>query len=308
MTRDQSFESFEVIWVTGQHCLDEETYDVNNDIFSDSSSDNESVKRQKWHILRKILIQYFIGIGGSPIQKYGEHCEVDFESDIYKENYTYITFLTAQDSQCKFKQNDTNCSGRKKNLTKYRWIIGCTNYSDLGITHEKVDIPKQNKPRLNEILLDENFKKLDEPIDDGRDGDYDANVCNGFFSRNYAALAKVTKFYAKILFLMVMKRLDDTSNMIIVWKKLGVVSVHHMHLLLLMKLSTNVQTLIVQIVCLFLFKEGQLSLISLNTDLDHPHLRLFTLELKDNSYHSLIKSYPALGQILEAVEANRLKD
>ncbi|CAG8650949.1 5438_t:CDS:2, partial [Rhizophagus irregularis] len=145
-------------------------------------------------------------------------------------------------------------------------------------------------------------------IDDGRDGDYDANVCNGFFSRNYAALAKVTKFYAKILFLMVMKRLDDTSNMIIVWKKLGVVSVHHMHLLLLMKLSTNVQTLIVQIVCLFLFKEGQLSLISLNTDLDHPHLRLFTLELKDNSYHSLIKSYPALGQILEAVEANRLKD
>ncbi|CAB4399924.1 unnamed protein product [Rhizophagus irregularis] len=70
--------------------LDEETYDVNNDIFSDSSSDNESVKRQKWHILRKILIQYSIGIGGSPIQKYGEHCEVDFESDIYKENYTYM--------------------------------------------------------------------------------------------------------------------------------------------------------------------------------------------------------------------------
>jgi hypothetical protein len=35
--------------------------------------------------------------------------------------------------------------------------------SDLGITHEKVDIPKQKKPRLNEILLDENFEKLDEP-------------------------------------------------------------------------------------------------------------------------------------------------
>ncbi|CAB5355741.1 unnamed protein product [Rhizophagus irregularis] len=46
-----------------------------------------------------------------------EHCEVDFESDIFKqinknnnenneENYTYITFLSAQDSQCKFKQNE----------------------------------------------------------------------------------------------------------------------------------------------------------------------------------------------------------
>ncbi|RGB41027.1 hypothetical protein C1646_752547 [Rhizophagus diaphanus] len=37
-------------------------------------------------------------------------------------------------------------------------------------------------------------------------------------------------------------------------------------------------------------------------------LNYITLELKDISYHSLIKSYPALGQILEAVEANRLKD
>ncbi|PKC00838.1 hypothetical protein RhiirA5_427631 [Rhizophagus irregularis] len=188
MTRDQSFESFEVIWVTGQHCLDEETYDVNNDIFSDSSSDNESVKRQKWHILRKIL---------------------------FVMDFSLVIMLHWQ---------------------------------------------------------------------------------------------KLPNFTQRYFFMMVMKRLDDTSNMIIVWEKLGVVSVHHMHLSLLMKLSTNVQTLIVQIVCLFLFKEGQLSLISLNTDLDHPHLRLFTLELKDNSYHSLIKSYPALGQILEAVEANRLKD
>lgn len=68
---------------------------------------------------------------------------------------------------------------------------------------------------------------------------------------------------------MVMKRLDDTSNMIIVWKKLGVVSVHHMHLLLLMKLSTNVQTLIVQIVCLFLFKEGQVIPQTIRSQFNH---------------------------------------
>ncbi|EXX65997.1 hypothetical protein RirG_127980 [Rhizophagus irregularis DAOM 197198w] len=122
-------------------------------------------------------IQYSIGSGsGSPIQKcpfFGnisvtkyvrecqgikhcsfadfdlinaKHCEVDFESDIFKqinknnkennkENYTYIIFLATQDLQCKFKQNGITCSGQPKLIRllekesyKYRWIIGCTNY------------------------------------------------------------------------------------------------------------------------------------------------------------------------------------
>ncbi|CAI2190724.1 6412_t:CDS:2, partial [Funneliformis geosporum] len=37
-------------------------------------------------------------------------------------------------------------------------------------------------------------------------------------------------------------------------------------------------------------------------------LNYISLELKNNSYHLLVKSYPALGQIIEAVEANGLKD
>ncbi|CAI2180544.1 6071_t:CDS:1, partial [Funneliformis geosporum] len=36
-------------------------------------------------------------------------------------------------------------------------------------------------------------------------------------------------------------------------------------------------------------------------------LSYIILELKDNSYHLLIKSYLALGQINEAVETNGLK-
>ncbi|PKY40787.1 hypothetical protein RhiirA4_454229 [Rhizophagus irregularis] len=62
-------------------------------------------------------------------------------------------------------------------------------------------------------------------------------------------------------------------------------------------------------------KEGQLNEVVINIIKYRPGsstsealLNYITLELKDNSYHSLIKSYPALGQILEAVEANRLKD
>ncbi|CAB4399923.1 unnamed protein product [Rhizophagus irregularis] len=160
------------------------------------------------------------------------------------------------------KRNLTNIVGLLDVLTTEKNANQCSTIipklknvikdSDLGITHEKVDIPKQKKSRLNEILLDENFEKLDEPIDDGRDGDYDANVCNGFFSRNYAALAKVTKFYAKILF----------------------------------------------------YDEGQVIPQTIRSQFNHysDHKWL------DNSYHSLIKSYPALGQILEAVEVNRLKD
>ena len=37
-------------------------------------------------------------------------------------------------------------------------------------------------------------------------------------------------------------------------------------------------------------------------------LNYIILELKDDSYHSLIKSYPALGQILKAIETNGLED
>ena len=37
-------------------------------------------------------------------------------------------------------------------------------------------------------------------------------------------------------------------------------------------------------------------------------LNYIILELKDDSYHSLIKSYPALDQILETIEINELKD
>ncbi|CAB4445008.1 unnamed protein product [Rhizophagus irregularis] len=97
------------------------------------------------------------------------------------------------------------------------------------------------------------------------------------------------------------------------------------------------QTLLAQIDCLFLLKEGQEVPQSFHTQFNHNsdiewlnmnYQQLYnvvintikhrpgsttsdalkslvdyiTLELKDNSYHSLIKSYPALGQILEAVE------
>ena len=37
-------------------------------------------------------------------------------------------------------------------------------------------------------------------------------------------------------------------------------------------------------------------------------LNYIILELKDDSYHSLIKSYPVFGQILEAIETNGLED
>ncbi|CAB4414076.1 unnamed protein product [Rhizophagus irregularis] len=54
-------------------------------------------------------------------------------------------------------------------------------------------------------------------------------------------------------------------------------------------------------------KEGQLNEVVINIIKYRPGsstsealLNYITLELKDNSYHSLIKSYPALGQILEA--------
>ncbi|CAB4381842.1 unnamed protein product [Rhizophagus irregularis] len=92
-----------------------------------------SIQGWKNHMNTFNDIQYSIGSG-------------DFESDIFKqinknnnenneENYTYITFLSAQDSQCKFKQNGITCSGRpklirllEKEFYKYRCIIGCTNY------------------------------------------------------------------------------------------------------------------------------------------------------------------------------------
>ncbi|CAB4446291.1 unnamed protein product [Rhizophagus irregularis] len=90
-----------------------------------------------------------------------EHCKVDFESDIFKqinknnkennkENYTYITFLAAQDSQCKFKQNGITCSGQPKLIRllekesyKYRWIIGCTNYKPQEKWHRYIEIDTQ---------------------------------------------------------------------------------------------------------------------------------------------------------------------
>ncbi len=37
-------------------------------------------------------------------------------------------------------------------------------------------------------------------------------------------------------------------------------------------------------------------------------LNYVILKLKDDFYHSLIKSYPALDQILETIEINELKD
>ncbi|PKK72228.1 hypothetical protein RhiirC2_710541 [Rhizophagus irregularis] len=114
--------------------LDEETYDVNNDIFSLC---NCCIFGQIQHLC------------------------------IFK------------DSQCKFKQNDTNCSGRKKKSYKYRWIIGCTNYG---------------KKCKSMFYYYSKTKKC------GMQVKKEEALCNGFFSRNYAALAKVTKFYAKILF------------------------------------------------------------------------------------------------------------
>ncbi|CAB5392903.1 unnamed protein product [Rhizophagus irregularis] len=125
----------------------------------------------------------------------------------------------------------------KRNLTN---IVGLL---DVLTTEKNANQCSTIIPKLKNVVCN---------IDDGRDGDYDANVCNGFFSRNYAALAKVTKFYAKILF----------------------------------------------------YDEGQVIPQTIRSQFNHysDHKWL------DNSYHSLIKSYPALGQILEAVEVNRLKD
>ncbi|EXX61378.1 hypothetical protein RirG_171690 [Rhizophagus irregularis DAOM 197198w] len=109
------------------------------------------------------------------------------------------------------------------------------------------------------------------------------------------------------------------------------------------KRNRRMKTLIVQIDCLFLLKEGQeipqiihnqfnhsSDAIWLKMDFQHLYnvvsntlkhrlgsttsdalknlLSYVTIELKDHSYHSLIKSYPALGQILQAVEANGLED
>lgn len=64
--------------------------------------------------------------------------------------------------------------------------------------------------------------------------------------------------------MIVIKRLEDTSIMTIVWEKLGLV--YHVHLLLLMKLSTNAQT---QIDCLFLLKEGQVNPQTIRSQFNH---------------------------------------
>ncbi|PKY56493.1 hypothetical protein RhiirA4_476824 [Rhizophagus irregularis] len=90
-----------------------------------------------------------------------EHCEVDFESNIYKqinknnnrndkEHCTYTIFLAAQDSHCKFKQNGITCSGQpklirllEKETYKYRWIIGCTNYKPQEKWHRYIVVDTQ---------------------------------------------------------------------------------------------------------------------------------------------------------------------
>jgi hypothetical protein len=109
------------------------------------------------------------------------------------------------------------------------------------------------------------------------------------------------------------------------------------------KRNRRMQTLIAQIDCLFLLREGQEIPQILRTQFNHASdikwldmdyqqlysvitntikhrpgsatsdalknlLDYVNLELKDNSYHSLVKSYPALGQIIEAIETNGLED
>ncbi|CAB4414077.1 unnamed protein product [Rhizophagus irregularis] len=107
--------------------LDEKTYDVNNDIFSDSSSDNENIKKTEMAYFTKNFGISIIIYSTVPI-------EYPTSSDgVYTIQYDNIpviniTFLTAQDSQCKFKQmiplvpDDLNLYDYwKKNLTN---IVG----------------------------------------------------------------------------------------------------------------------------------------------------------------------------------------
>ncbi|CAB4409102.1 unnamed protein product [Rhizophagus irregularis] len=290
-------------------------------------------------------------------------------------------------------------------------------------TYEDVDFPKQKKPKLKDILLDENFEKLDEKhvychyCDTGKsitlhrpnDGDRllthinttlhidnkaeadkniskkvrttfltqyinvndqyndsqhdDKNlqcninsqykVCNGFFSHNYAALAKYGTKGKNYQILRNDTLLDGNEKTEGYFKHdsckgktysqfcsscASLASNESFN-----KRNRRMQTLLAQIDCLFLLKEGQEVPQSFRTQFNHNsdiewlnmnYQQLYnvvintikhrsgsttsdalkslvdyiTLELKDNSYHSLIKSYPALGQILEAVEANGLED
>ncbi|CAI2175721.1 17612_t:CDS:2, partial [Funneliformis geosporum] len=151
--------------------------------------------------------------------------------------------------------------------------------------HEKVDILKQKKPKLKDMLLDENFEKLDEKhvksitLHRLNDGDRLWTHLNTALHINNKEKADKTKYETKDKNYQILRNdsLFDGDERAEEYFK---------HDNCRGKTYSRFCS-----PCAFL-----------------AHNEAFNKVNRYYSYHSLVESYPALGQILKAVEANGLED